>query len=79
LSINIAEAKDLDIMAPDMINSEKRRHPYNPDKPVNPYAIIYLNDHKIYETRSKMSTANPVRFFFEYVTYRQLTLTGAFL
>jgi hypothetical protein len=40
LSINIAEAKDLDMMAPEIINSETQRHPYNSDKPMNSYVSI---------------------------------------
>ncbi|KAI7904926.1 uncharacterized protein BX663DRAFT_501057 [Cokeromyces recurvatus] len=59
LSIRITEGKDIEIMDPDLFNSKERRHPYKPGRPVNPYAIIYINDQKIYRTRAKMSTPNP--------------------
>lgn len=62
-------------MAPEMISSKKQRHPYNSDKPVNPYAIVYLNDHKIYQTRSKMRTATPVSNFFLSSYYYQTKLS----
>lgn len=60
LSIKITQAKDLEIVDSDLITFKQRRHPYNADKAVNPYAIVYINDKKVYQTRSKMKTDNPV-------------------
>lgn len=60
LSVKITQAKDLEIVDADLIALKQRRHPYNADKAVNPYAIVYINDRKVYQTRSKMKTADPV-------------------
>lgn len=61
LSITIIKAKDLEIMDPEVISYKKRRHPYKLQKAVSPYAILYIDDNKVFRTRSKMCTSNPVR------------------
>ncbi|KAG2206827.1 hypothetical protein INT47_007583 [Mucor saturninus] len=59
LSIKIVKAKDLEILDPEVISFKKRRHPYKLQKAVSPYAVIYINDTKVFRTRSKMCTSNP--------------------
>lgn len=60
LSIKITQAKDLEIVDPDLMTFKSRRHPYNADKSVNPYALVYVNDRKVFQTRSKMKASCPV-------------------
>ncbi|CAO0800083.1 unnamed protein product [Mucor circinelloides] len=59
LSIKITQAKDLEIVDPDLMTFKSRRHPYNADKSVNPYALVYVNDRKVFQTRSKMKASCP--------------------
>ncbi|KAF1797109.1 hypothetical protein FB192DRAFT_1335564 [Mucor lusitanicus] len=59
LSITITQAKDLEIVDPDLMTFKSRRHPYNADKSVNPYALVYVNDRKVFQTRPKMKASCP--------------------
>ena len=61
LSIKITEAADLEIGDPEMITSDEFKHPYSAKQIVNPYAVIYLNDTKVYQTRAKLRNPCPVR------------------
>lgn len=60
LSINIRQAMDLEIGATDELADEELKHPYNPDQVVSPYAILYINDSKVYQTRAKLRNPCPV-------------------
>lgn len=62
LSITITQAKDLEIVDPDLMTFKSRRHPYNADKSVNPYALVYVNDRKVFQTRPKMKASCPVKY-----------------
>ncbi|KAI7852946.1 hypothetical protein BDC45DRAFT_484442 [Circinella umbellata] len=59
LSVVITEAADLEIGDPEMITCDEFKHPYNSHQIVNPYAVIYLNDTKVYETRAKLRNPSP--------------------
>lgn len=58
------KASDLEIIDPQVIFFKNRRHPYKSSQSVSPYADIYINDNKVFRTRTKLNTSNPVRLFF---------------
>lgn len=60
LTVNVSEAADLEIGDPEVIASDEFKHPYSPSQVVNPYAIVYLNDRKVYESRAKLRNSSPV-------------------
>lgn len=59
------KAKDLEIIDPEVIYFKNRRHPYTSNKSVSPYAELYIDDNKVFRTRTKMKTSNPVRHINE--------------
>ncbi|KAI9497976.1 hypothetical protein BDB00DRAFT_755787 [Zychaea mexicana] len=59
LSVMVTEAADLEIGDPEMITADEFKHPYSPNQIVNPYAVNYLNDNKVYETRAKLRNPAP--------------------
>ncbi|KAI9252998.1 hypothetical protein BY458DRAFT_522442 [Sporodiniella umbellata] len=60
LSVTIDQAADLEIGDPSILPPDDRfKHPYNPHSIVNPYAVLYINDNKIYRTRTKLRNPNP--------------------
>lgn len=60
LSVYIRQAMDLEIGAADELADEELKHPYNPGQVVSPYAILYINDSKVYQTRAKLRNPCPV-------------------
>ncbi|KAI9029659.1 hypothetical protein CLU79DRAFT_843161 [Phycomyces nitens] len=59
LSIQVHQAVDLEIADPEVIAADENKHPYNPNQIVSPYAIIYINDNKVFKTRTKMRNPSP--------------------
>ncbi|KAL0074495.1 hypothetical protein F4703DRAFT_1946910 [Phycomyces blakesleeanus] len=59
LSIQIHQAVDLEIGDPEIIAADENKHPYNPNQIVSPYAIMYINDNKVFRTRTKMRNPSP--------------------
>ncbi|KAI7902890.1 uncharacterized protein BX663DRAFT_508770 [Cokeromyces recurvatus] len=60
LSILIHQAVDLEIGDPEVLpTNEEFKHPYSPDKVVSPYAVLYINDNKVYQTRTKLRNPSP--------------------
>ncbi|KAI8377186.1 hypothetical protein EDC96DRAFT_494795 [Choanephora cucurbitarum] len=60
LSVQIQQAVDLEIGDPEVLpTSEEFKHPYSPHKVVSPYAVLYLNDNKVYRTRTKLKNPSP--------------------
>ncbi|KAI7856661.1 hypothetical protein BDC45DRAFT_437272 [Circinella umbellata] len=59
LSVFIRQGMDLEIGDTEELGEEDIKHPYNPDQVVNPYACLYLDDHKVYQTRSKLQNPSP--------------------
>ncbi|KAG2204704.1 hypothetical protein INT47_012000 [Mucor saturninus] len=60
ISVTIHQAVDLEIGDPQVLpTDEKFRHPYSPDKVVSPYAVLYINDNKVYQTRTKLRNPSP--------------------
>ncbi|GAA5809804.1 hypothetical protein MFLAVUS_003219 [Mucor flavus] len=59
LSVKIVKASDLEIIDPQVIFFKKRRHPYKSSQSVSPYADIYINDNKVFRTRTKLNTSHP--------------------
>ncbi|KAI8136766.1 hypothetical protein BJV82DRAFT_526545 [Fennellomyces sp. T-0311] len=59
LAIGVSQAADLEIGDPEMLMDDELKHPYSPNQTVNPYAVIYLNDQKVYETRAKLRNPAP--------------------
>lgn len=51
---------DLEIGNTEELPLDELKHPYNPNQVVSPYAIVYLNDSKVYQTRSKLRNLSPV-------------------
>lgn len=69
LSVTIYRAVDLEIGDPAILPSDDRfKHPYNPNSVVSPYAILYINDNKVYRTRTKLRNPNPVSPFVIFKT-----------
>lgn len=61
ISVTIHQAVDLEIGDPQVLpTDEKFRHPYRPDSVVSPYAVLYINDNKVYQTRTKLRNPSPV-------------------
>lgn len=61
LSVTIHQAVDLEIGDPGILpTNEEFKHPYNPNKVVSPYAVLYINDNKVYQTRTKLRNPSPV-------------------
>ncbi|KAI9283000.1 hypothetical protein BC943DRAFT_281072 [Umbelopsis sp. AD052] len=58
LSITIHQAIELEIADQQLIDN-KEKHPYNSGSVVSPYALIYINDEKVFRTRSKMRNPSP--------------------
>ncbi|KAI8890295.1 hypothetical protein K501DRAFT_237324 [Backusella circina FSU 941] len=60
LSIQIHQAADLEIGDPEILPSaDEFKHPYDHNKIVNPYALLYINDSKVYQTRTKLRNPTP--------------------
>ncbi|KAI9354705.1 hypothetical protein BD770DRAFT_412084 [Pilaira anomala] len=60
LSVTIHQAVDLEIGDPEVLPmDEKFKHPYSPNKAVSPYALLYINDKKVYQTRTKLRNPSP--------------------
>ncbi|CEJ04745.1 hypothetical protein RMCBS344292_18699 [Rhizopus microsporus] len=60
LSVTIHQASDLEIADPAILPSDDRfKHPYNPNSIVSPYAILYINDNKVFRTRTKLRNPSP--------------------
>ncbi|KAG0793074.1 hypothetical protein G6F21_003887 [Rhizopus arrhizus] len=60
LSVTIHQAVDLEIGDPATLPSDDRfKHPYNPGAVVNPYALLYVNDNKVFRTRTKLRNPSP--------------------
>jgi hypothetical protein len=65
LSVTIHQAVDLEIGDPATLPSDDRfKHPYNPGAVVNPYALLYVNDNKVFRTRTKLRNPSPVSLSF---------------
>ncbi|OAD77023.1 hypothetical protein PHYBLDRAFT_165522 [Phycomyces blakesleeanus NRRL 1555(-)] len=58
LSVQITQATDLEIGDPG-VTDEDLKHPYNSNTIVNPYAVLYINDLKVYQTHAKLSNPSP--------------------
>lgn len=61
LTVQITQASDLEIGDPEILTAEDFKHPYSPNQIVNPYACVYVNDNKVFETRAKLRNPRPVR------------------
>ncbi|KAI9275789.1 hypothetical protein BDA99DRAFT_475827 [Phascolomyces articulosus] len=59
LSVFIRQGMDLEIGDAEELAEEELKHPYNSDQVVSPYACLYLNDSKVYQTRSKLRNPSP--------------------
>ncbi|CEP06852.1 hypothetical protein [Parasitella parasitica] len=60
LSVQIHQAVDLEIGDPEVLPAgDEFKHPYSPNKVVSPYAILYINDNKVYQTRTKLRNPSP--------------------
>ncbi|KAI9323256.1 hypothetical protein BX666DRAFT_35513 [Dichotomocladium elegans] len=59
LSVTIRQAINLEIGDKDQLAEEELKHPYNPGHVVSPYAILYINDSKVYQTRCKLRNPSP--------------------
>ncbi|KAK4515667.1 3-isopropylmalate dehydrogenase [Mucor velutinosus] len=60
LSVQIHQAVDLEIGDPEVLPTDDEfKHPYSPNKVVSPYAILYINDNKVYQTRTKLRNPSP--------------------
>lgn len=72
LSVTIHQASDLEIADPAILPSDDRfKHPYNPNSIVSPYAILYVNDNKVFQTRTKLRNPSPVSLFIYIYIYIQ--------
>jgi hypothetical protein len=61
ISVTIHQAVDLEIGDPEVLpTAEEFKHPYSPNKVVSPYAILYINDNKVFRTRTKLRNPSPV-------------------
>ncbi|KAK9764428.1 hypothetical protein K7432_008068, partial [Basidiobolus ranarum] len=56
LCIQVHQAIDVEISDPSFTDQE---HPYDHTQPPNPYANIFVNDTKVYKTRTKMHSTAP--------------------
>lgn len=59
--MRIIEASELEIGDPQVLTADEFKHPYSSNQIVDPYAVLYVNDHKVYMTRAKMRNPSPVR------------------
>ncbi|KAI9494174.1 hypothetical protein BDB00DRAFT_819957 [Zychaea mexicana] len=59
LSVFIRQGMDLEIGEAGSLVDEDLKHPYNADQVVSPYACLYLNDSKVYQTRTKLRNPSP--------------------
>ncbi|KAI9259291.1 hypothetical protein BY458DRAFT_517379 [Sporodiniella umbellata] len=60
LSVTIHQAADLEIADPSILPLDDRsKHPYSPGGAVNPFAVLYINDRKVYRTRTKIRNPSP--------------------
>ncbi|KAI8391836.1 uncharacterized protein BYT42DRAFT_543323 [Radiomyces spectabilis] len=59
LSVQIHQAVDLEIGDPEVLPADELKHPYNPNNVVSPYAVLYINDRKVYRTRAKLRNPSP--------------------
>lgn len=59
LSITLHQAMELEIADQELIN-DKEKHPYSSGTVVSPYALVYINDEKVFRTRHKMRNPSPV-------------------
>lgn len=59
LSITLHQAIELEVADQQLIDN-KEKHPYNASTVVSPYALVYINDEKVFRTRSKMRNPSPV-------------------
>ncbi|GAA5800941.1 hypothetical protein HPULCUR_006381 [Helicostylum pulchrum] len=60
ISVTIHQAVDLEIGDPEVLPmDDKFKHPYSTDKAVSPYAVLYINDRKVYQTRTKLRNPSP--------------------
>ncbi|CAO0791446.1 unnamed protein product [Mucor circinelloides] len=60
LSVQIHQAVDLEIGDPEVLPTDDEfKHPYSPNKVVSPYAILYVNDNKVFQTRTKLRNPSP--------------------
>ncbi|KAI8976219.1 hypothetical protein BDB01DRAFT_359888 [Pilobolus umbonatus] len=60
LSVTIHQAMDLEVGDPGVLPSdEKFKHPYDPSQTVSPYAVLYVNDNKVYQSRTKLRNPSP--------------------
>lgn len=64
LTVCITEASDLEIGDPEVLAVEEFKHPYSANQIVNPYACVYVNDSKVYETRAKLRNPSPVKLHY---------------
>ncbi|KAI8140241.1 hypothetical protein BJV82DRAFT_563066 [Fennellomyces sp. T-0311] len=59
LSCFIRQGMDLQIGDLELLADDDLSHPYNPNQVVSPYACLYLNDSKVFQTRSKLRNPSP--------------------
>lgn len=61
LYVQIHQAMDLEIGDPEVLpTNDEFKHPYDPSKVVNPYAVLYIDDNKVFQTREKLRNPSPV-------------------
>ncbi|KAJ2959007.1 hypothetical protein NQZ79_g5470 [Umbelopsis isabellina] len=58
LSITLHQAMELEVADQELID-DKGKHPYSSGTVVSPYALVYINDEKVFRTRSKMRNPSP--------------------
>jgi hypothetical protein len=60
ISVTIHQAIDLEIGDPEVLpTAEEFKHLYSPNKVVSPYAILYVNDDKAFQTKTKLRNPSP--------------------
>ncbi|RCH95171.1 hypothetical protein CU098_006546, partial [Rhizopus stolonifer] len=60
LFVQIHQAVDLEVGDPEVLpTSEEFKHPYSTQKTVSSYAVLYVNDNKVYQTRTKIKNPSP--------------------
>lgn len=75
LSVQIHQAVDLEIGDPEVLPADDEfKHPYSPNRVVSPYAILYVNDNKVFKTRVKLRNPSPVSiiYFGYYIMYTHM-------
>lgn len=58
LSITLHQAMELEVADQELVD-DKGKHPYSSGTVVSPYALVYVNDEKVFRTRSKMRNPSP--------------------